>query len=97
LALVKVDTEGDELRTLRGMTEVLERADDLAILLELTPDKLAERGQSAAALVELLAAHEFEPYVLAEGCRLVPLAVVATEQADVVFLRRDGRATPARL
>jgi FkbM family methyltransferase len=92
LALVKIDTEGDELRTLHGMIGLLDRAGDMAILLELTPDKLAARGQSAGAVLELLAGHGFEPHRLAEGRRLVPLDGVPDEQVDVVFLRGGSAA-----
>lgn len=89
LRLVKIDTEGDEHGVVSGLVPLLPRMPrDAALVVEVTPAKLAERGESAEGLLGLLARHGFEPFLLGEP--LEPLRELPGEQADVVFLRRSS-------
>jgi FkbM family methyltransferase len=55
IRLIKVDTEGDELRTLRGLQPLLRGARaGAAVLVEVTPDELAARGGTPGEVFELM-------------------------------------------
>jgi FkbM family methyltransferase len=101
--LVKIDVEGAELDALRGMH--LEREDyrkDMEIVVEVAPNRLHERGQSAAALLAEMADYGYHAYALANDYRAraylhrsrieVPRRIRAPlrEQTDVVFSRREA-------
>lgn len=57
--LLKVDTEGFELKILRGAKGILARHQPV-LFLEFFPDLIRQRGDTPDALFELLAAHGYE-------------------------------------
>jgi FkbM family methyltransferase len=92
LRLIKIDAEGDEHRILVGLGSILqELPEDAAIIVEVTPAKLAERGHDSHALFGLLRTAGFAPYRFEDtdgaAPRLTPLSEPSTVQDDVVFRR----------
>lgn len=97
--LVKIDVEGDEMRVLAGLDAVLSgMAPDGAIVMEIAPDLLELRGQSASALLEMMEGMGFEAlridndyhparYADPEVASPEPLRGVPDIPVDVVFQR----------
>lgn len=98
--LVKVDTEGDDLRALMGLEPVLRAMrPGSAALVEVSPDELAERGQTPEALgdymssvgfgriLEIDNSYERAAYVDDSDRPPSPVAAVPSRKADVVFLK----------
>jgi FkbM family methyltransferase len=65
LALVKIDVEGAELKVLRGMRHTLAVAQP-DLIVELSPDFLAQLGDNVFALLDLLEGHGYTGYELRE-------------------------------
>jgi len=97
---IKIDVEGDELRVLHGLRPLLSSlAPGASVVVEVAPDRLAERGSSAAALLDEMAAMGFAAAALANdyhpaayagaaaGPAPRPLTEVPTEIVDVVFTK----------
>jgi FkbM family methyltransferase len=101
IRLIKIDTEGDEQRALRGLGPVLDAlAPGAAVLVEISPDDLAQRGGSAAEVLDSLRDKGFDAfsirnsYAAADYARPVretpvPLSGVPRTQTDVVFVKRS--------
>lgn len=101
IRLVKVDTEGDDLRALRGLEPVLSAMPSgAAALVEITPDELRDRGSTPEEIVELLRASGFSQMMAIENRYDVDFyvdqpstapaaltAVPSSGQTDVVFLK----------
>jgi FkbM family methyltransferase len=100
IRLVKVDTEGDELRTLRGLQPLLRGARaGAAVLVEVTPDELAARGGTPAEVFELMRDAGFaEAHVLPNLSHVnaylddaargqEPLRAPPEGKADVLFIK----------
>ena len=99
LRVVKIDTEGDESRVLAGMTRTLVamRAGS-AVLVEVTPDKLALRDASENDLWRFFpkegwAPHRINNDYLIESYLGEPTAPEAIdgplgERADLIFVKR---------
>lgn len=100
IRLVKVDTEGDDLRALRGLRPVLDAmGENAAAVVEVTPSELRERGQTPEELVDEMAAAGFDTmlgvvnhyddtdYVTSTVMTPRPLTSPPTEKTDVVFLK----------
>ncbi len=100
--LVKIDVEGGEFDVLHGLH--LERPgfrDDIEVVVEVAPDRLAARSQTAESLLERMRALGFHAYTLANDYRVraylheqpievpVRLRTPLTGQTDVVFSRAD--------
>lgn len=100
--LVKVDTEGDDLRALKGLEPVLQAMTTGAVaVVEVTPEDLAARGQSPQELVDfmrgagfdrmLAIANSYDGADYARGTSLQPprpLEQAPTEKTDVIFLKQ---------
>lgn len=96
--LVKIDTEGDEVNVLRGMSRTLKRMmAGSAVLVEVTPDLLAKRGHSPADVFDALRgfdAHrlpnDYSPLRYSDHATLGPerLEGMPVETTDVLFLKR---------
>lgn len=105
--VIKVDVEGAEGKVLAGLLPLLPcMRDDVEIVIEISPDRLAAQGQSVAVIDPLLATG-FHPYRLVNDYRAqsYPAAVRSqpappmrwrqptaelTEQCDLVFSRIDA-------
>ncbi len=98
--LVKVDTEGDDLRALHGLRPVLEAMPSgSAALVEVTPEDLLERGQTPEQLVHAMRAAGFTRMLAVENSydgseyardRVLPptdLHSPPAEKTDVIFLK----------
>jgi len=62
ISLVKMDVEGQELPTLRGMKELLSRTGRPPIIFEYNLDQLRRTGTSRSALFDLLYAYGYSAY-----------------------------------
>lgn len=97
--LVKIDTEGDELKVLGGIGEVLEAMPKGgAVLVEITPHLLALRGDSGSEVVDLLKDHGFRGYIIPNSYdprsyvapatpELRPFVGPVSEAVDMVFIK----------
>ena len=97
---IKVDVEGDELRVLRGLRPLLVAlSPGASVVVEVAPDRLAERGSSAATLLDDMAALGFDASTLSNDyhpsayaavvpAAPVPLVDVPSDIVDVVFTKR---------
>jgi len=100
IRLVKIDTEGDEFAALLGLVPILEVMSlGSAVLVEITPESLSERGVDATEPISMLTGLGFEgfeipnPYEAATYLRpapmeLRPLPTLPTKPFDAVFVRR---------
>ena len=64
IALVKIDVEGYELSVLRGMEEHARKGMIKHILIEYTPSKIAQNGQSPAEFFSIIKRHGFNGEVI---------------------------------
>jgi hypothetical protein len=63
LALVKIDTEGFELFTLRGLEPLLQQRQIRQLVVEISPIFLQHHQQTPADIYDLLASHGYRPTV----------------------------------
>lgn len=63
--VIKIDVEGAEGSVVRGLAPVLDRLrDDAEIAVEVTPDRMAQLGDSVEELLETMRTHGFHTYRL---------------------------------
>ncbi|MCL7379631.1 FkbM family methyltransferase [Streptomyces sp. 35G-GA-8] len=103
--VIKIDVEGAEGSVVRGMVPILDKLrPDVEITVEVTPDRMAQLGDSAEELVTTMRDHGFNVYRLANdyapesypsalrGRPVVPVrwrgAIV--EESDLIFSRIDA-------
>ncbi|ORT59300.1 FkbM family methyltransferase [Streptomyces sp. CB03238] len=103
--VIKIDVEGAEGSVVRGMAPLLSRLrPDAEITVEVTPERMAQLGDSADELLEAMGAYGFHPYLLVNdytpesyvaalrGAARVPerLHGPITGESDLVFSRVDA-------
>jgi FkbM family methyltransferase len=64
--MIKIDTEGNELAVLKGMTETLDRFPDIKLLVEFCPATLRSANVEPAELLSDLDQLGFTPFILDE-------------------------------
>ena len=100
IRLVKVDVEGDELRALRGMEEILRAlSPGAAVATEVAPDRLAARGQTAEEAMSFMRDLGFIAYAIPNEyvashylqharSEFAEIAGDLAEQGDVLFVKK---------
>ena len=98
--VIKIDVEGDELAVLRGLRPLLEQLPQGAsVMVEVTPDRLLSRGETAASLFDYLVSLGFTAsaleneytagfYTRQAHVAPVQLSQPPEDQTDVVFVKR---------
>ncbi|ATC32721.1 FkbM family methyltransferase [Caulobacter vibrioides] len=96
LDVVKIDVEGAELDVLAGMTGVIAKNPDLAILAEFGPEHLARVGQTPAQWFKAFGDAGFKAYMIDEttGACTTTSAKAAAKvvSANIAFVRAGGDA-----
>jgi FkbM family methyltransferase len=107
--VIKIDVEGAEGSVVRGMAPMLSRLrPDAEITVEVTPERMAQLGDSADELMGTMRAHGFHPYRLVNdytpesyvaalhGAPRVPerLDGPLVDESDLVFSRVDAGTLP---
>ncbi|MEU0528045.1 FkbM family methyltransferase [Streptomyces niveus] len=107
--VIKIDVEGAEGSVVRGMIPLLDRLrPDCEITVEVTPDRMAQLGDSAEELMNTMRDRGFhayrlvneytpESYVAAvQGKRAVPVRWrgPVVEESDLIFSRVDAETLP---
>jgi hypothetical protein len=99
---IKVDVEGDELRVVRGLQQLLPSlAPGAAVVVEVAPDRLESRGGASNEIFELMTGagfdaarltNDYHPRSYATPVLHVPEPITGppTEITDVVFTKRVG-------
>lgn len=107
--VIKIDVEGAEGSVIRGMAPMLSRLrPDAEITVEVTPERMAQLGDSADELMQTMRAHGFHPYQLVNG--YAPESYVAAlhgaarvperlrgsviGESDLIFSRIDSDTLP---
>ncbi|MEU1804904.1 FkbM family methyltransferase [Streptomyces sp. NPDC019937] len=107
--VIKIDVEGAEGGVVRGLVPMLGRLrPDAELTIEVTPERMADLGESVEELLEALASHGFHTYRLANdyaagsypaALRRAPQVPVrwrgpVTAESDLVFSRTDAETLP---
>ncbi|MEU0931222.1 FkbM family methyltransferase [Streptomyces malaysiensis] len=107
--VIKVDVEGAEGGVVRGLVPLLDRLrPDAELTVEVTPQRMAELGDSVEELLAALTGHGFHVYRLTndyaagsypDALRRVPEVPVrwrgpVAEESDLVFSRVDAESLP---
>lgn len=94
--VVKIDVEGAELDVLAGMSGLIARNKDLAIVAEFGPEHLARVGQTPAQWFKAFAEAGFKPYMIDEATgACAPTGAKAAAKvvsANIAFVRAGGDA-----
>ena len=92
--LVKIDVEGAETEVLEGMSNLLARSPDLALIVEFGPEHLTRSGQSTREWLHLFEEHGLEGFSIGEPdgrCSYASVRDLETSAStNLVFVRRDG-------
>lgn len=107
--VIKIDVEGAEGSVVRGMIPMLDKLrPDCEITVEVTPDRMAQLGDSAEELMKTMRDHGFHAYRLVNeytpesyvaalrGKRAVPVRWrgPVVEESDLIFSRIDAETLP---
>ncbi|MFE3119209.1 FkbM family methyltransferase [Streptomyces niveus] len=107
--VIKIDVEGAEGSVVRGMIPMLDKLRrDCEITVEVTPDRMAQLGDSAEELMKTMRDHGFHAYRLANeyspesyvaalrGKRAIPVRWrgPVVEESDLIFSRVDAESLP---
>jgi hypothetical protein len=107
--VVKVDVEGAEGSVVRGMASLLDRLrPDAEVTVEVTPDRMAQLGDSVEELLDTMREHGFHVYRLANeyaaasypralrGRAAVPIRWHGPidGESDLIFSRVDAETLP---
>jgi FkbM family methyltransferase len=101
--IIKIDVEGAEWLVVQGMRPLLSSCrDDMEIVIEVSPDRLAEQGRSVAEIFDLFASYGFHSYALENEYDMIsyvpplkraPIVRVdhtqLVKQTDIVFSRLE--------
>lgn len=94
--LVKIDVEGAELDVLAGMTELLKRNPEVALLTEFGPSHLKRVGQTPEAWFAAFESHGLVAYLVDEetgACKTVsPRDVAEVASVNLLFVAPYSRA-----
>jgi hypothetical protein len=94
--VVKIDVEGAELDVLAGMSGVIAKNPDLAIVAEFGPEHLKRVGQTPAQWFKAFADAGFKAYIIDEATSAcVPTSAKAAAKvvsANIAFVRAGGDA-----
>ena len=85
--LIKIDTEGFELKILRGAQRILAR-DQPVLFLEFFPNLIRQQGDTPDALFELLAAHGYEQCLFYNGAGHLLTRASSSDLDEIRALRR---------
>lgn len=107
--VIKIDVEGAEGSVVRGMIPMLNKLrPDCEITVEVTPDRMAQLGDSVEELMQTMQEHGFHAYRLANeytpesyvtalrGKRAIPVRWrgPVVEESDLIFSRVDAETLP---
>ncbi|WP_107433884.1 FkbM family methyltransferase [Streptomyces niveus] len=107
--VIKIDVEGAEGSVVRGMIPLLDKLrPECEITVEVTPDRMAQLGDSAEELMQTMQEHGFHAYRLSNeytpesyvaalrGERAIPVRWrgPAVEESDLIFSRIDAETLP---
>ncbi|MGW0734393.1 FkbM family methyltransferase [Streptomyces sp. NPDC002851] len=107
--VIKIDVEGAEGGVVRGLAPMLgELREDAELTIEVTPDRMAQLGDSVDELMDIMRGHGFHVYRLANdyapesypkalsGAPLVPVRwrVPVVGETDLIFSRVDAEELP---
>ncbi|MEW1793473.1 FkbM family methyltransferase [Streptomyces niveus] len=107
--VIKIDVEGAEGSVVRGMIPLLDKLrPDCEITVEVTPDRMAQLGDSAEELMQTMQEHGFHAYRLSNeyapesyvaalrGRRAVPVRWrgPVVEESDLIFSHVDAETLP---
>jgi FkbM family methyltransferase len=107
--VIKVDVEGAEGSVVRGMAPLLDRLrPDAEVTVEVTPERMAQLGDSVEELLDTMREHGFHAYRLAneyaaatyptalQGPAAVPIRWrgPVTDESDLIFSRVDSETLP---
>lgn len=98
--LVKIDVEGAELDVLAGMTGLLARNPEIAVVAEFGPSHLARVGLTPRGWFEAFEAHGFAAYAIDEAtgaCRKVVARQVENVVSVNIVFARPGTKAAGRL
>lgn len=62
--MIKIDTEGNEIRVLEGMRGIIERFDDVRLIIGFNPRYLEANGDSAQALLDKIIEFGFDVFII---------------------------------
>jgi FkbM family methyltransferase len=101
IRVIKVDVEGAEAEVLRGLLSGPPLADETEVVVEINPEWLHQRGESADAVVQAFRARGFHVYELDRSFpwetrsapTVKPVRGQITSVADIIFSRRPDLDT----
>lgn len=67
IKFIKIDVEGSELDVLQGMESILEKNNQITILLEFIPEHLMEHGSNPIHVIEFLLDRNFRLYTIVDN------------------------------
>jgi FkbM family methyltransferase len=85
--LIKIDTEGFELKILRGAKRILARHQPV-LFLEFFPELIRQQGDTPDALFEFLAAHGYEQCLFYNGAGHLLTRAASSDLDEIRALRR---------
>lgn len=88
--VVKLDIEGAELRALKGMANLLKRAKNVILLIEVNPNALRDAGTEPLRVIEILRRFKFQiDFVDDVNSVLRPVVPDAIQKGNLYCVRRS--------
>ena len=88
--LLKVDTEGAEMDVLQGMTQLLDKSQDLKLIIEFSPTLLCSAGANPVQLLVELGARGFEVACITDQMQPSPLPIEDRESVVDHLLKSEA-------